>query len=183
MNIKGKIHTLSLAVALAFGGVTLATAATAATDAPAHSKSSVTKKDSDFLKKLAEANIAEIETGKLAQSKSKDEKVLTFSKHMIEDHTAGLNDVKKLADAKGVTLPTAPNKAHKKEAEKLSKLDGEKFDKAYLTNAGLKDHKAAKELVTTVASNADDSELKALAEKMSVTINKHIEMLEEIVRK
>jgi putative membrane protein len=183
MKINAKFHTLGLAVALAFGGVTVATAATAAPDAPAHSKSSVTKKDSDFLKKLAETNIAEIETGKLAQSKSKDEKVLNFSKHMIEDHTAGLNDVKKLADAKGVALPSEPNKAHKEAAAKLSKLEGEKFDKAYLTDAGLKDHKAAKALTTKVATTADDSELKALAEKMSATITKHIEMVEEVVRK
>ncbi|MDO9420292.1 MAG: DUF4142 domain-containing protein [Herminiimonas sp.] len=180
MKFTGKIHTLGLVAAFALGGVT---AATAAPDAPAQTKSSATKKDSDFLKKLAQTNIAEIEAGKLAQSKSKDEHVLEFSKHMIDDHTAGLNDVKKLADTKGVALPAEPDKAHKDAAAKLSKLEGKQFDKAYLTNAGLKDHKAAKALATKVTTTADDSEVKALGEKMLATINKHIQMVEDTVRK
>ena len=190
MQIKGKTRAIGLAFTLAFGSATVAVAATnSATDSATHAKSSeskkasATKKDSDFMKQLAQANIAEIEVAKLAQSKSKDEKVLEFSKHMITDHTAGLEDVKKLAAEKGVTLPTEPDKAHKQEAAKLSKLDGEKFDKAYLTSAGLKDHEAAKDLVTKVSQKADDSELKALAEKMSVVINKHLEMVQQVVRK
>lgn len=180
MKFNGKIRAIGLALTLAFGS---ATVAVAATDSATHAKASATKKDSDFMKELAQANIAEIEAAKLAQSKSKDEKVLEFSKHMIADHTAGLNDVKKLAGEKGVTLPTEPDKAHKQEAAKLSKLDGEKFDKAYLTSAGLKDHEAAKDLVTKVSQKADDADLKALAEKMAVVINKHLEMVQQVVRK
>lgn len=135
------------------------------------------------MKQLAQTNMAEIEVAKIAQSKSKDEQVLEFAKHMIADHTAGLNDVKNLADKKGVTLPTEPDKAHKQEAAKLAKLEGEKFDKAYLTNAGLKDHEAARDLAKKVSQKADDSDLKALAEKMTETINKHLEMVQHIVRK
>src|SRR5690606_26863120 len=158
-------------------------AAVAATDAPSQAKASATKKDSDFLKKLAQANLAEIEAAKIAQSRSKDEQVLGFAKHMIEDHTAGLAEVKKLAGQKGVTLPTEPDKAHKKEVAKLSKLEEKKFDKAYLTNAGLKDHEAARDLAKKVELQADDGDLKALAEKMGVTINKHLEMVQQVVRK
>lgn len=180
MKINGKMRIIGLALALGLGNVT---AAVAATDATSQAKAGVSKKDSDFLKKLAQANLAEIETAKIAQSRSKDEQVLGFAKQMIEDHTAGLSKVKKLAGKKGVTLPTEPDKAHKKEAAKLSKLEGEKFDKAYLTNAGLKDHEAARDLAKKVAQQADDSELKALGEDMGATINKHLEMLQQVVRK
>lgn len=179
MKINGKIRVIGLALILGLGNLT---AAVAATDAPSQAKASVSKKDSDFLKKLAQTNIAEIEAAKIAQSRSKDEQVREFAQHMIADHTAGLNDVKKLEGEKGVTLPTEPDNAHKKEAAKLSKLEGEKFDKAYLTNAGLKDHEAARDLAKKVAQQADDSELKALAEKLGVTINKHLEMVQQVVR-
>lgn len=180
MEIKGKFRVIGLALALGLGNVTVVVAAT---DAPSQAKAGVSKKDSDFLKKLAQTNLAEIETAKIAQSRSKDEQVLGFAKHMIEDHTAGLSEVRKLAGEKGVTLPTEPDNAHKKEAAKLSKLEGEKFDKAYLTSAGLKDHEAARDLAKKVAQQADDSDLKALAEKLGVTINKHLEMVQQVVRK
>jgi putative membrane protein len=180
MKFNGKMSTIGLTLALVFGGSSVAVAAT---DAPAHAKSSVSKQDADYMKKLAQANMAEVAVAKIAQSKSKDEHVLAFSKQMIEDHTAGLNEVKMLADKKGVSLPAKPDKAHQEEAAKLSKLEGEKFDNAYLTNAGLKDHEAALDLAKTVSQKADDADLKALAEKMSGVISKHLQMVQKVARK
>jgi predicted outer membrane protein len=97
--------------------------------------------DAGILKDIAMADMAEVEGGKLAQSKGQSAEVKAFGQQMIDDHTANLNEVKTLAQARGVTLPTEPDSKHKAMAAKLEKLSGADFDKAYMKQAGVQDHK------------------------------------------
>ncbi|MFZ3290244.1 MAG: DUF4142 domain-containing protein [Telluria sp.] len=137
-------------------------------------------KADQILADMARANLAEIEMGKLAQSKSQDEQVKNFAQQMIDDHTKALNDVQQLAQAKGVTLPTEPDSKHKKMADKLGKMSGDAFNRTYMAQAGVSDHKKVHSMLQKTESRAKDPDLKALAAKMRPTVEQHLNSAEQM---
>jgi putative membrane protein len=153
--------------------------AAAEKSAGASKQSGVSKADAKMMRDMAHANIAEIETAKLAQSKTKNEQVRAFAQKMIDDHGKAQSELQQLAQAKGVTLPSEPDKKHKAAAEKLSKLDAAAFDSAYMKQGGISDHTQTHKLVQRVKSKASDPELKALGEKMLPVIDEHLAMAKQ----
>jgi putative membrane protein len=132
------------------------------------------KADQKILQDLAQANMAEIESAKLAQSKSENEQVKNFARQMIDDHTQALNDVQQLASAKGVKLPGELDSKHQAMENKLGSMTGEAFDRAYLTRAGVSDHQKVDKMLKLAEARATDSDLKALAAKMLPTVEQHL---------
>ena len=136
--------------------------------------------DEKILKDMAMANMAEVEGGKLAQSKSQNSEVKAFAQQMIDDHTANLNEVKTLAQARGVTLPTEPDAKHKAMAAKLEKMSGDAFDKAYMKQAGVQDHKAVHAKLMAASKKAKDPEVKALVDKTEPVVAQHLKSAEQM---
>ncbi|WP_371765172.1 DUF4142 domain-containing protein [Massilia sp.] len=136
--------------------------------------------DEKILKDMAMANMAEIEGGKLAQGKSQSSEVKAFAQQMIDDHTANLNEVKALAQARGVTLPTEPDAKHKAMAAKLEKMSGDAFDKAYMKQAGVQDHKAVHAKLMAASKKAKDPEVKALVDKTEPVVAQHLKSAEQM---
>jgi predicted outer membrane protein len=136
--------------------------------------------DEKILKDMAMANMAEVEGGKLAQSKSQSSEVKAFAQQMIDDHTANLNEVKTLAQARGVTLPTEPDAKHKAMAAKLEKMSGDAFDKAYMKQAGVQDHKTVHAKLMAASKKAKDPEVKALVDKTEPVVAQHLKSAEQM---
>jgi predicted outer membrane protein len=148
--------------------------------AGASGKSSLSKGDEKILKDMAQANMSEIEAGKLAQGKSQNDQVKSFAQQMIDDHTKALNDVQQLAQSKGVTLPTEPDAKHKAMATKLEAMSGEAFDKAYMAQAGVSDHKKVHSMLLADEKRAKDPDLKALASKMAPVVEQHLKSAQQM---
>ena len=92
------------------------------------SSTKLSNADEKILKELAQANIAEINAGKMAEQKSENDQVKSFAKTMVDDHTKALDELKQIAQAKGVTLPTAPDSKQQAMEKKLSALSAAQFD-------------------------------------------------------
>jgi len=140
----------------------------------------LSKGDEGILKDMAMANMAEIEGGKMAQSKGTSAEVKAFGQQMIDDHTANLNEVKALADKHGVTLPTEPDAKHKAMAAKMEKMSGADFDKAYMKQAGVQDHKTVHAKLVSASKKAKDSEVKALVDKTEPVVAQHLKSAEQM---
>ena len=140
----------------------------------------MSKTDSKAIMDMAMVNMAEVEMGKMAQSKSQNAEVKTFAQQMIDDHTKGLAEVQAVAQAKGVTLPTELDAKHKAMAAKLAKLDGEKFDREYMKVGGVASHKEAHALLTKNEKNAKDADVKGLATKMKPTVEQHLKAAQQM---
>ena len=136
-------------------------------------------RDAKHLKELAIANMAEIETGKLALEKAQDPKVKEFAQHMVDDHTKMLDEVKTLAQSKNVELPSAPDAKHEKLMKKLESASD--FDREYM-RAMVKDHRDALKLAQRTARGAKDGELKAAAQKAAPEIQDHLKTAQEIAK-
>lgn len=140
----------------------------------------MSKADSKGIMDMAMVNMAEIEMGKLAVSKSQNPEVKTYAQQMIDDHTKGLAEVQAVAQAKGVTLPTELDTKHKAMSNRLSKLSGEKFDREYMKVGGVASHKEAHALLKKNEKAAKDSDVKALATKMMPTVEQHLKAAQQM---
>jgi len=63
--------------------------------------------DSTFYTKATQAGLAEIDGGLLAQQKSKRPAVVAFAALVVKDHTAANVQLREIAAANSVDLPTA----------------------------------------------------------------------------
>jgi len=147
--------------------------------ARAAQKSSLDRADRRHFRQIAQANMVEVQAGKLAQGKAGSDDVKKFAQHMVEDHSKMLEAQESMAQAKAVSLPKEPGKAGKSELKKLQSASGEQFDRAYMQQM-VKDHEKALKLVQEAAKSAKDPELKQAAEKAAPEIQEHLQMAKEI---
>jgi predicted outer membrane protein len=136
--------------------------------------------DQKALMDMAMADMAEVATGKLAQSKGQSAEVKAFGQQMIDDHGAALTKVQALAQARGVTLPTELDSKHKSMSAKLEKLSGAEFDKAYMAQAGVKDHTDTHKKLVADAKKIKDPEVKALADQHMPVVEQHLKAAQQM---
>lgn len=150
--------------------------ASAAGSAPASAmaKSSLNKADQAAVVDMAMANMAEVEMGKMAQTKGTSDEVKRFAQQMIDDHSKALTEVQQLAQAKNVMLPGSLDAKHNAEAAKLNGMSGAAFDKAYMAKGGVQDHTMVLAKLKGISKKAKDADVKALADKMIPTVEQHL---------
>ena len=140
----------------------------------------LSRSDQKMIKDMAMANLSEIEAARMAQGKTQSEQVKNFAQQMIDDHTKALGDVQQLAQAKGVALPTEPDRKHKRMAQRLAALSGDAFDRAYMDQAGVADHKKTHGLLQKAQSKAKDPDLKALAARTMPIVDQHLNSAQQL---
>jgi putative membrane protein len=99
----------------------------------------ITPKDQQFLMTAAEAQKGEVALGQMAMERAETEKVKQLAQRMVEDHTKAGQEVRKLAEAAGITLPDKPSVDLQTLSDTYSNLSGTAFDRAYLQHE-VKDH-------------------------------------------
>ena len=150
-----------------------------ATQKPATASSSHAAGDSSFAMKAAQANMAEVELGKLAQQKAMSDEVKKFGQMMVDDHSKALDELKTAAGSKNITWPTTLDAEHKKLSDRLSKLSGAAFDREYM-QAMVDGHKKVAADLRKESQSGSDSELKAWAGKTLPTVEAHLKQAETI---
>jgi putative membrane protein len=137
----------------------------------------------EFVKRAAQANLAEIKVSELAQSKAQSADVKQFAQQMITDHTKASAELSKIATAKGIKVPDDTDMMHKASMKMLQGKSGESFDKSYMEHMD-KDHQKAIELFQSAASSADvDPELKAFASKTLPKLQEHHHLVAQVEAK
>jgi putative membrane protein len=140
----------------------------------------LSKADAGMMRDMAYVNVSEVAAAKIALDKSKNEHVVSYAKQMVDDHSASQKELTQLAQGKGVTLPTEPDKKHQAAAKKLAALSGEQFDRAYIKQNGIQDHREARKLLVRVKDKATDADVRSAADKMLPTVEQHLKMAEEM---
>jgi putative membrane protein len=135
--------------------------------------------DTDFVKKAAQAGTAEVAAGNMAVSKGQSESVKTFGQRMVTDHSKAGEELKAVATKSGLTLPSTVSSEQKAAAEKLGKMQGADFDKAYAKQM-VSDHQEAVALFQKEASSGNDADLKAFAQKTLPALQEHLKMAQTL---
>ena len=136
-------------------------------------------KDGRTLTHLIQANLAEVELGKLAQEKAQGQEVKDFGKRMADDHGKMLAELQDLAQRKGVKAPDSPSA--KDQATKKKLESAKNFDQAYMQDM-VKDHQKDVKEVQKVAKEARDPDLKAAAQKAAPIMQEHLKMAQGIAK-
>jgi len=130
---------------------------------------------STFLTNAAVANLFEIESSKLALSKTKTEKVKSFANEMVTDHTAAGEKFKQaVADAKLTPPAEKLDAKHQAILDDLKKKEGTAFDKAYI-DAQYQGHVEAVAMFEAYAKDGDNARMKRLAGDLLPTLKKHLD--------
>ena len=143
------------------------------------SNSTVAAADKSFMMKAAEGGLAEVQLGQLAQDKGNNQAVKDFGKQMVDDHGKANDQLKSIAEQKGVTLPTALNAKDKAEKDRLSKLSGEQFDRAYM-QLMLKDHTKDVSEFKRESNAAKDNDVKNFASQTLPTLESHLDKAKSV---
>jgi putative membrane protein len=148
----------------------------------ASGSSQLSAADQTFVKKAAQGGMAEVELGKLATQKASSEDVKKFGQRMVDDHTKANDQLKQIAGDKGVTLPTDLNSKDQAMKDRLSKLDGEKFDQAYMKNM-VRDHTKDVSEFRKESTSGKDNDLKSFASQTLPTLEDHLKEAKSIAPK
>ncbi len=135
--------------------------------------------DHTFMTKAAEGGLAEVQLGQLAQQNGQSQAVKDFGKRMVTDHSKANDQLKEVAQQENVTLPTSPSSHDQAEYNKLSKMQGDAFDKAY-AKMMVSDHKKDIAEFEHEASSGNNAEVKGFASQTLPTLQEHLKLAEQM---
>jgi putative membrane protein len=167
--------------------ITVAVAALAISAAPAlaansskHAKKATT--DQSFEKDAAIGGMAQVELGNLAKQKGSSSDVKQFGDRMVTDHSKANDQLKQVAQQKKIQLPTSLDAKHQAVVDRLSKLSGDSFDKAYMRQM-LTDHKKDMASFRRESASGKDSDVKQFASSTLPTLEEHMKLAHDTASK
>jgi len=141
--------------------------------------SSLGSDDTDFVKKAAKGNLAEVELGRLAVEKATSPEVKEFGNRMIRDHTKANQELSALAASKGVKVPTSVSLGEDVSVAHLKMLSGKSFDDAYIKMM-VDDHKEDVAAFERASTGSQDMDVRRFASKTLPTLQGHLTKIEKI---
>jgi putative membrane protein len=184
LNTIGVASALVVAAAVTFGAVPSAATRGHALHQP-HTSRAAAVTDPQIAAIVVAANTVDIEAGKLAQSKTKNEKVKQFADTMVTDHTAVNKSAVALVTKLGVTPEESETSrgltaSGEQTRARLSGLSGKEFDREYIANE-VAYHKLVIDAVDkTLIPNAQNAELKAALVNVRPALVAHLQHAEQI---
>jgi putative membrane protein len=139
----------------------------------------VTKSDARFAVDAADGGMAEVALGQLAEQKAVGQPVKDFGTMMVKDHSKANDQLKELAQKKGISLPKSLSDENQKLKNDLSAKSGESFDKAYV-KAMIKDHKDDIKKFDEATRNVKDTDLRYFFVNTLPVLKMHLATIEKI---
>ena len=126
------------------------------------------------------ANQADIDAGKLAESKTHSKDVEAFAQRMVADHTSVNQSAVSLVQKLGVTPQSNPTSDSLKQGGEanianLESLKGAQFDRAYIDHEVTYHEQVIDALDKTLIPSAQNAELKALLVKVRPAFVAHLD--------
>jgi putative membrane protein len=137
--------------------------------------------DSHFAKEAAQGGMAEVKLGQLAQEKGSNDSVKSFGQRMVDDHSKAGDKLKEAASKENITLPTDISPKDQATYNRLSKLSGAAFDRAYAKDM-VKDHETDVAAFQKEANGGKSDSLKSFASETLPTLQDHLKEAKEMMK-
>lgn len=134
----------------------------------------LSRSERKFIEKAAVGGMFEVEAARLAEQKASDPQVKQFAAKLMEQHQQANNELKQIADARGVTLPTQLPSKEQRKIDDLAKQSGQKFDEEFLKTAGRKDHQEDIKDFEKARRDTKDPQLQAWIDKTLPALHTHL---------
>jgi putative membrane protein len=135
--------------------------------------------DKKFVKDAALGGLTEVELGKLAAQKGSSDAVKQFGQKLVDDHTKANDELKQIASTENIQVPDTLDSKHQSRVDKLSKLSGPSFDKAYIKDQ-VKDHEKDVKEFQSEAQGGSDPNVKQFASKTLPVLQQHLSMAKDL---
>ncbi len=144
------------------------------------SAASAKMSSADVLRTLHDANQAEIQMGKLAQTKGATDDVKNYGKSLEKDHANNDEDVVSLASKTGVALKSdTTGLMDEVKMKLLNSKNGAEFDKAF-AKCMIDDHKNNIEKLQKAQAGDLSKDVKELVAKTLGKLQEHLETAQKI---
>lgn len=137
--------------------------------------------DHEFVAKMANGGMAEVELGRLAVKNASSPDVKAFGQRMIDDHSKAGDELKAIADRKNIAWPTKLDSKEQALHDRLAALNGDAFDRAYI-KAMISDHKKDVSELKTESKSGKDADVKAWATQTLPVVEDHLSQAEKADR-
>ena len=123
--------------------------------------------------------MAEVELAKIAEQKASSDQVKQFAQRLVADHTKANDQLKQIASRQNVNIPDELGKKYQSKVDKLNKLSGADFDKAYVKDQ-VKDHKDAVSEFKSESQNGTVPEVQQFASQTLPTLEQHLDLAKNL---
>ena len=131
------------------------------------------------MKRAAQANMAEVEEGRIAAEKTRNPTVQAFAERMIQDHSQANDKLLQIAEGLNVSLPAEPSPAQQKHLMELRKLSAAQFDKTY-DPMQVKDHEKTVHEFEREAKNVQNPALKQWVQDTLPVLKEHLKLAQAL---
>jgi putative membrane protein len=129
--------------------------------------------DRTFLEQASAGNMMEVQLARLAQTKASSNDVKQFASKLEKDHSAANEKLTKIAQQKGVTLLSSVPPKQQSEIDKLEKMSGDQFDRAYAKMMA-SHHKKDVSAYQKHSVRSMDTHVKAYVDETLPTLQSHL---------
>ena len=145
------------------------------------SSTAVVAADAGFIRQAVGGSAMEVELGQVAQRRAADDDVEEFAQRMVNDHTAMGRQWYALAQRTGVTVQAEGDAATEQTVQRLERLSGSAFDRAYMTEM-VRHHDQELARLQQAATSARSAEVRRLAATGQTTVREHLTLARELAR-
>lgn len=139
----------------------------------------LTKSDKKFIDRAVTNSMAEVELGRLAQEKATNPAVRQYAEQMVRDHSQASQELKDMAQSKGVQPPSTLDKKDQSTIRSLRDLSGAEFDKRYV-RATIEHHRNDVTAMNKEAKRAKDPDLKNWISETLPTVENNLRTAQNI---
>lgn len=128
------------------------------------SQSQLGFRDSNYLRRAAEANLIGARIAQLASQKGGSQQIKQLGQTLEQSHNSGFQQLTQIAQSKGVSIPKDLNTRQKRVFDHFASMSGTNFDRAVLRYL-VRSEESAVRATENEANKGSDSALKEFASK------------------
>jgi putative membrane protein len=134
--------------------------------------------DMEFATKAAQGGLKEVKFGELAQQQAARDEVKQFGQRMVDDHGKANDQLKQIAQNKGIELPQQLSDEDQQKYAELQQKSGAEFDQAY-TDEMVSDHEKDIAEFQEYVDEGKDPELTSFAGQTLPTLKAHLQLAQQ----
>jgi putative membrane protein len=135
----------------------------------------------DFIKDAAQGNMAEMAMGRMAETKAQSADVKQFAQKLVTDHGKAQDQLGQVAQKQNVTLPKELADKHRQDAQRLEKMQGAEFDRAFMAHM-VQDHQKDVQKYQQAQKDIKDQQVTAYITATLPVLQQHLTMAQKLHR-
>ncbi len=138
--------------------------------------------DRQFINNAAMRGMRQLDAAKLALDKSSNPSVKEYAQKVLEEQGKATGMLKRMAGKESITFPATLDPREQADVDRLSKLSGAEFDRAYIRDE-IRIHERALRDFQREARDGQDDKVKAFAVRVLPMVTAHLQTAKQMSTK